>query len=210
MMANNTIHIKTKLENLIAQDFSNPTFPQLAEIYLEENDLNRARTVCKIGLQESPNNVEAQYILAKIELLDNNIVKAEKILKASYNNNAFSEKIIKLLIEVRDELNRSKNETKKIIHNLLTHIPDDHYGNKWMHHHSDLDSPKKTKESKPSYNHITFKIDSILVSITFYHILKSQKYYMQALLVLDSLYKLKKIKSALYKTEKKELRSFLN
>jgi len=209
-MTNHTIHIKTKLENLFAQDFSNPTFPQLAEIYLEENDLSRARTVCQIGLQACPNNIDAQYILAKIELLDNNIVKAEKILKTSYDNNTFSEKIIKLLIEVRDELNRSKNETKKIIHNLLTHIPDDNYGNKWMHYHSETDASTKIKESKSSYSQITFKIDSNLVSVTFYHILKSQKYYIQALSVLDSLYEFKKIKATVYKTEKKELKSLLN
>jgi len=209
-MREQTIHIKTKLENLFAKDFANPTFPQLAEIYLEENDLMRARTVCQVGLQACPNNLDAQYILAKIELLDNNIAKAEKILKASYNNNTFSEKIIKLLIEVREELNRSKNETKKIIHNLLTHIPDDSYGNQWMHHHSETEAPKQHKESNSSFNHITFKIDSNLVSITFYHILKSQKYYIQALSVLDSLYELKKIKATLYKTEKKELKSLLN
>ena len=209
-MREQAVHIKTKLENLFAKDFSNPTFPQLAEIYLEENDLNRARRVCQVGLQACPNNIDAQYILAKTELLDNNIVKAEKILKLSYKSNTFSEKIIKLLIEVREELNRSKNETKKIIHNLLTHIPDDQYGNKWMHHHSETESPTKSKESKSDFNHITFTIDSNLVSITFYHILKSQKYYIQALSVLDSLYKLKKIKSNLYKSEQKELKSFLN
>jgi len=209
-MREQAVHIKTKLENLFAKDFANPTFPQLAEIYLDENDLNRARTVCQVGLQACPNNIDAQYILAKIELLDDNIAKAEKILKASYHNNNFSKKIIKLLIEVREELNRSKNETKKIINNLLTHIPDDHYGNKWMHNHSKTDTAKKIKETKSSYSHITFKIDSNLVSITFYHILKSQKYYIQALSVLDSLYEFKKIKSTLYKTEKKELKSLLN
>ena len=59
---------KSELENLFAQDFSHPTFPQLAEIYLEETDFNRARIVCQTGLQAMPDNIEGQYILAKIEL----------------------------------------------------------------------------------------------------------------------------------------------
>ena len=36
-MAVATDYSKTELENLFAKDFSNPTFPQLAEIYLQDN-----------------------------------------------------------------------------------------------------------------------------------------------------------------------------
>ena len=211
----NTIqnYTKSELESFFAKDFSHPTFPKLAELYLKEYDLDRARRVCRVGLGTVPDNVDAQYILAKIELLDNNITKAEKILKESYNSNIFSEKIIKLLVEVRDELNRSKHETKKIIDRLLDNIPDDAYANQWIHNYSDLqlkNITKKNKENKSSYNNVTFKVDRDLVSVTFYHILKNQKYYNQALTVLDLLHETNKVKSHLYKSEKKELNNFLN
>tara|TARA_B110000263_G_C15169674_1_gene446309 strand:- start:158 stop:799 length:642 start_codon:yes stop_codon:yes gene_type:complete len=212
-MQTNSLYTKIELENLFAKDFSHPTFPQLAEIYLRENDLNRARKVCQVGLRVTPNNIEAHYISAKIELLDHNIAKAEKILKDSYSNNAFSEKIIKLLVEVRDELSRSKKETKKIIDELLNSIPDDTYANKWIHNYNQSikkNIVKKNKEEIFSYNNIRFKVNKNLVSITFYHILKNQKYYMQATSVLDVLYDSKKIKSNLYKIEKKALAQLLN
>ena len=199
---------KIELENLFAKDFSHPTFPQLAEIYLQDNDFNRARSVCQTGLQVAPNNIEAQYILAKIELLENHIVKAEKILKDSYTHNVFSEKIIKLLVEIRDDLNRSKHETKKIIDTLLSNIPDDSYGNQWVHNYEDYISNKssKSKKRQTSSHDISFKVDKDLVSITFYNILKEQKYYIQAAKVLDVLYETKQIKSSFHKKENTTLK----
>ena len=199
---------KTELENLFAKDFSHPTFPQLAEIYLQDNDFNRARTVCQTGLQAAPNNIDAQYILAKIELLENHIVKAEKILKDSYIHNIFSEKIIKLLVEIRDDLNRSKHETKKIIDTLLSNIPDDSYGNQWIHNYEDgiYNKSSKSKKRQASSHDISFKVDKDLVSITFYNILKDQKYYIQAAKVLDVLYKTKQIKSSFHTQENKTLK----
>ena len=200
-------HTKSELENLFAQDFSHPTFPQLAEIYLEETDFNRARIVCQTGLQAMPDNIEGQYILAKIELLDNHITKAEKILKDSYTKNVFSEKIIKLLVEIRDDLHRSKHETKKIVDILLAKIPDNSYGNKWIHNYEKNLYKKSSKSQKKELlsHDINFKIDKDLVSITFYNVLKEQKYYIQAAKVLDVLYETKKIKSNFHKIEQKTL-----
>ena len=41
-----------ELETMFANDFSSPVFPILAEYYLEDNQLDRALKVCKIGLKK--------------------------------------------------------------------------------------------------------------------------------------------------------------
>ena len=114
-MSRDLNYTKEQLEHKFAEDFSNPTFPELAEIYFSEHDFARARQVCEIGLKHLSKNLEAQYILAKIELIEGHSIKAERILKNIYHVDANFIKATKLLIEVRDFLNRSKTETKKII-----------------------------------------------------------------------------------------------
>ena len=128
-MTSEAHYSKIELENMFADDFSIPQFPLLAEIYLKENDLYRAKKVCEIGLESMPDNIEAQYILAKIALLNNNIIQAERILQHCYKQKISSIKLVKLLVEVRDSLNRSKKETKKIIDYILNNIPDDSFAN---------------------------------------------------------------------------------
>ena len=41
---------KKILESTFAEDFASPYFPILAEFYLNDGDLSRARKVCEIGL----------------------------------------------------------------------------------------------------------------------------------------------------------------
>mgnify|MGYP001372692548 CR=1 FL=1 len=199
-------YTKQELENKFASDFSNLTFPLLAEIYFLENDFNRARKVCEIGLQTNSDNLDAQYILAKIELLEDNTIKAERILKNIYQLNPHSIKSIKLLIEVRDFLHRSKNETKKLVDFLLLNVPDDIFANQWL---------TNNKNKFHNYNaEITkapiFKINSNINSITFYQVLKKQRYYQQAENVLNDLKVTKKIKKDFYKKESQKLKKLLN
>ena len=199
-------YTKQELENKFASDFSNSTFPLLAEIYFLEHDFNRARKVCEIGLQTNSDNLDAQYILAKIELLEDNTIKAERILKNIYQLNPHSIKSIKLLIEVRDFLYRSKNETKKLVDFLLSNVPDDIFANQWL---------TNNKNKLHNYNaEITkapiFKINSNINSITFYQVLKKQRYYQQAENVLNDLKVTKKIKKDFYKKESLKLKNLLN
>ena len=43
---------KKLLETKFAEDFATPLYPILADIYLLEGDLVRARKVCEVGLDE--------------------------------------------------------------------------------------------------------------------------------------------------------------
>ena len=94
-MPDNRQYTKIELEHKFAEDFSNITFPQLAEIYFLEYDFKRSRLVCQIGLKHAPNNFEGQYVLAKIELIEGNTIKAERILKKIFKSNRSFSKAIK-------------------------------------------------------------------------------------------------------------------
>ena len=186
---------KKELEHKFAEDFSNSTFPLLADLYFSEHDFERARQVCEIGLKHQDDNLDAQYILAKIELIEGNSIKSERILKSIYNSDPSFTKAIKLLIEVRDSLNRSKVETKKIIDYLLSNAADDIFAHQWLNNNQDnLNNNTDTKID-------TFRINENIISFTFYEVLKHQKYYQQAINILNDLKAHKKIESKLYKKE---------
>ena len=195
-MSDNRQYTKIELEHKFAEDFSNITFPQLAEIYFLEYDFKRSRLVCQIGLKHAPNNFEGQYVLAKIELIEGNTIKAERILKKIFKSNKSFYKAIKLLIEVRDSLDRSKIETKKIVDILLSQSPDDIFAHQWLKDQEN-DLPQTTNDSKVEI----FNVNPNILSVTFYEILKSQKYYQQAYNVLNDLNNTKKIDASFYKQE---------
>ena len=60
-------HTKSELENLFAQDFAHPTFPQLAEIYLEETDIEKAIDVLN-AIQGVDSALSKDEAVAKFDL----------------------------------------------------------------------------------------------------------------------------------------------
>tara|TARA_B100000886_G_scaffold339285_1_gene304294 strand:+ start:5051 stop:5791 length:741 start_codon:yes stop_codon:yes gene_type:complete len=70
-----------ELELYFADHFDTILFPVLAELYLDQNDLRRARKVCDIGLKYNQNDVPGLYVLAKIEKSEGQLKKAEKLLE---------------------------------------------------------------------------------------------------------------------------------
>ena len=193
-----------ELESIFANNFKTPKFFALAEIYFESHDLDRAAKVCEIGLNEHSQNLDARYMLAKIYLLNNQINKSEQFLSKSLNDNLISIKMLRLFIEIRDSLNRSKNETKKIVDILLKNESDNTFANLWIHHYNSIQ-----KISSPKVDS-TFKINENIISYTFYNVLKTQKYYTQAELVLDMLKSTNKIDTKIYQKEYKIISKLLN
>ena len=70
-----------ELELYFSDHFDTILFPVLAEIYLNQNDLKRARKVCEIGLKYHNNDPSGLFILAQIEKLEGNLKDAEKTLE---------------------------------------------------------------------------------------------------------------------------------
>ena len=193
-----------ELENIFANNFKTPKFLALVEIYFELNDLDRAAKVCEIGLNEHSKNLDARYMLAKIYLLNNQINKSEQFLSKSLNDDLISIKMLRLFIEIRDSLNRSKNETKKIVDILLKKESDNAFANLWIHHYNSTQ-----KLSIPKVDS-TFKINKNIISYTFYNVLKTQKHYTQAELVLDMLKSANKIDIKIYQKEYKIISQLLH
>ena len=69
---------KKHLENEFSNDFGSTLFPILAEIYLLEDDLKRAKKVCIIGLEHNSHNTDGKFILARISIKERDYRAAEK------------------------------------------------------------------------------------------------------------------------------------
>ena len=88
---------------------------------------------------------------------------------------------------------------------LLKIESDNAFGNGWIHRY--------TKETKPKIlpkQDLTFKINQNIISYTLYNVLKKQKYYNQAGLVLDMLESSNQINSKIYQKEHKVISKLLN
>ena len=70
-----------ELEIYFADHFDTILFPVLADLYLKNNELNRARKVCEIGLKHHKNDPAGLFVLANIEKIEGNLKEAEKILE---------------------------------------------------------------------------------------------------------------------------------
>lgn len=72
---------KEDLERYFAENLNSRLFPVLADLYLKDGDLNRARKVCRIGLDNYPENASGWYVLAQICQSAGELNEAEKYLK---------------------------------------------------------------------------------------------------------------------------------
>ena len=114
-----------ELEHAFAEDFSTPVFPVLADHYLKNKEMKRARQVCEVGLQHDPYNTDGKFILAKINLYENKLKNGEQLLKQVVDENPVHVNGLRILIEVMRYIKRSPNSIQKYIHRLLDVLPND-------------------------------------------------------------------------------------
>jgi len=195
------------LENCFAEDFCTPFFPVLAEKYLSEGDIRRARMVCEVGLDYNPTNSDGRFIFAKVAMLEENYIFAEKCLKQVVDENPMHYNGIRMLIGIEIKLNRSSKTIQNYINRILRFLPQDVECIQWM---EQLHPPsnnaavknKKAVNAKSEMVHPTdaedvkmpvaenvqkYNIDKSMATFTMVQVLKSQKHYNQALVVLDLL-----------------------
>jgi len=202
---------KKTLENKFAEDFSSPTFPILADLYLSEGDIKRAKKVCEVGLEHCNNNTDGKFILAKIFLEEENYLETEKYLKIVVNENPAHFNGFRMLINIEIKLKRSTKTIKKFIDHLLRFIPNDTECKNWL---KELNIPiknivpqdsqpakinqEKNVEKKPKLNESLdikttkpkpeiYNVDESMATFTMVQVLKSQNHYNQALAVLNVL-----------------------
>ena len=71
--------------------------------------------VCEIGLQHRPYSSDGKFILAKINLYENKLIKGEQLLKKVVDENPIHINGLRILIEVMRDLNRSPISIKKYL-----------------------------------------------------------------------------------------------
>jgi tetratricopeptide (TPR) repeat protein len=196
------IDIKNKktLEKCFAEDFASPIYTILADMYLIEGDLKRAKKVCEIGLEKSQNINDGKYILAKIELQEEKLIGAEKLLKEVVDKNPAHFNAIRLLIDTEIKLKRSSKTIQNYIMQLLKYLPNDIQCIRWLDMILKSNSissqkpsikkiEKKMDTSKNKKIEETYTVVNSMATFSMVQILKSQKHYNQALNVLGSLIK---------------------
>ncbi len=107
------LNSQIELEIYFADHFDTILFPVLADLYLKNNELNRARKVCEIGLKHHKNDPAGLFVLANIEKIEGNLKEAEKILEhiLLYASDHLSAAI--QLCEIQTVLGRAKSRLLK-------------------------------------------------------------------------------------------------
>ena len=204
-----------ELELYFADHFDTILFPVLAELYLNKNDLKRARKVCDIGLKHHQNDSAGLFILAQIERLGGNLKEAEtaleQVLLFSDDHLAAAE----MLCEIQTVLGRASNRLLKSWKHVLELDPENETAQAFIKK-VELDDDKKPKKKilkqkketksqavsqktelppepktvlKPLLEQRTepLQVSSRLATFTLVAVLKNQGLFDQALEVLDAL-----------------------
>ena len=102
-----------ELELYFADHFDTILFPVLADMYLGQNDLKRARKVCDIGLKHHKNDIAGLFVLAQIERLEGNLKEAEKVLERLLIYDRGHLAAVEMLCEIQTVLGRAQNRLLK-------------------------------------------------------------------------------------------------
>ena len=200
-----------QLELYFADHFDTILFSVLADIYLNQDDLKRARRVCEIGLRHHEQDVAGLFVLALVEKAEGNLKESEKVLEKVmlYDENHLA--ALELLCEIQTVLGRAQSKLLRSWQHVQKLDPDNRTaadsvknvkGDKLQHALDPKGSaikptikvsdPKKEKP-KISVSHVEEKsssplnVSARLATFTLVAVLKNQGLFEQALNVLDIL-----------------------
>ena len=193
---------KKLLESAFADDFASPYYPILAELYLQEGNISRARKVCEIGLDHDSTNIDGKFVFAKVAMAEEKFTVAEKWLKKVVDENPAHFNALRMLIRLEFQLSRSKKTIQNYINRILQFLPEDPECIEWLKNIQALETvepppppgPTKTKPEKNVPKQISepdtakkYKIEKAMATLTMAQVLESQRHYHEALAVLDVL-----------------------
>ncbi len=200
---------RTALELHFADNFETRLFPVLADHYLKDGDLERARKVCEIGLEYHPENVDGLYVLATMDQHDGELQKAERSFKSILKDGTVHLQAALGLAMVQFELERSDNTLYQTWKQILKWDPSNETALGQIKK-LELKKPKqriakkKAKKIQQPNTDDTIEISPRLATFTMVTVLKNQGLHHQALAVLDVLEKRGSDKDRI-KKEKSEL-----
>jgi hypothetical protein len=114
---------KLGLEHHFAQHFDSLAFTLLADLYLQEGDLDRARKVCHIGLDHHPKHAPGLFLMATLALREGQMESAEALLLQTLSSDEYHVEAAELLVAVQERLKRKKPTLEKAYRRLLTANP---------------------------------------------------------------------------------------
>jgi tetratricopeptide (TPR) repeat protein len=198
-----------ELELYFADHFDTVLFPVLADIYLQKNDLKRARKVCEIGLKHHKNDSAGLFLLAQINNIEGNYKEAEKLLESVLMYSEGHLAAAEMLCEIQTVLGRASGRLLKSWKIVLSLSPQHNTAKSFIAKVQDPEiekqpsvnkkTPKKllVDEPPPKEKSIIRKIEdeiseplkvsSRLATFTLVSVLKNQGLFDQALNVLDAL-----------------------
>lgn len=183
---------RTALELHFADNFETRLFPVLADHYLNDGDLDRARKVCEIGLEYHPENIDGLYVLALMDHREGELQKAERSFKTILKDGTVHLQAAVGLAVVQAELDRSTNTLYQTWKQVLKWDPANEVA---LGNVQNLKpkKPKKrvvrknTKKVQMPKTDGSIEISPRLATFTMVTVLKNQGLYHQALAVLDIL-----------------------
>ena len=212
------LNSQIELEIYFADHFDTILFPVLADMYLKNNDLNRSRKVCEIGLKHHPKDSAGLFILSIIEKKEGNLKKAEKVLGDVLLYAPDHLLAAVELCEIQTVLGRAKSRLLKSWKYVLDLDPSNQTAKEFIEKNDVADNSVKSpvKKAKPKYKEIKLqpivkkkpirknkapapvsiedytdplKVSPRLATFTLVSVLKNQGLFSQALDVLDALEK---------------------
>jgi len=203
-----------ELELYFADHFDTILYPVLADIYLEQNDLKRARKVCEIGLKHYENDPSGLFILAQVEKSEGNLKETESALELVLLYSADNLAAAEMLCEIQTVLGRASSRLLKSWKHVLALDPSNKTAKDFVKKVDETSIKKKTittskkpekqktkqksPKQKPSLLKSNptldmarnpLKVSSRLATFTLVTVLNNQGLYGQALEVLDALEK---------------------
>jgi len=189
----NNSYLVSNLESMFAEDFNTPIFPILAKYYLDKSLIKKALKVSEIGLDKNPNNNLGKYILSQIYILDNNLIKSEKLLISVVKYQPCNVKAIITLIKLKISLGRSKNIIRSYIHQAFICFPYNNEIQKLQKTYFSKIKKNKIKDHQIDNNKFkSMKIDAQLATKSLYDVFINQKKYIEAQQILYLMSKNKK------------------
>jgi len=195
---------QAELETYFADNFDTVLFPLLADMYLQNRDLVRARKVCEIGLGYHPDHVDGRFILAMIELEIGNERESEKLLKEVVQSGTDHLQAAFQLAIVQQSLGRAESTLQKSWNKVLDLDPENREAKSILSIIGKQETPEKVIQRKKISKKRTGKktsktrrekkiegpqlaISPRIATFTMVNVLKNQNLYHQALDVLDIL-----------------------
>tara|TARA_S200000501_G_scaffold67635_2_gene59150 strand:+ start:32702 stop:33397 length:696 start_codon:yes stop_codon:yes gene_type:complete len=99
-----------QLELYFADHFDTILYSVLADIYLNQDDLKRARRVCEIGLRHHENDPAGLFVLAQVEKFEGNLKETELLLEKVLLYNEDHLAAAEMLCEIQTVLGRAQSK----------------------------------------------------------------------------------------------------